>query len=144
MHGLQTKRSTQCTAPGLQICLCKQLHWPWGYQGTHLPHSPPSCHDFTLTPPHLGKAVPRSHKNTPRKRHPALEHQTGSEPAQPGGFRADRAAENRPDLGSTAGCCKARNSPCPRSLTLGLPRNTTKKYSTVKDFKVQLLKLSAC
>lgn len=89
-------------------------------------------HDLTLTPAHLGKAVPRSQKNTPRKRHPALEQLKGSEPAQPGVFRADK------------GTNKARNSPFPCSLTLGLSRNTTKKYFIVKDFKVQLLKCSAC
>lgn len=68
----------------------------------------PRCsHDLTLTPPHLGKAVPMSHKNTPRESHPALDYLKASNPA------TARAAENRPDTGTSKGCWKARNSPSP-------------------------------
>lgn len=88
----------------------------------------PGCsHDLPLTPPHLGKAVPTSHKNTPGKSQPALHYLKPSDPAQPRVFRADRAAENTPDTGTSKGCWKARNSLFPCSLALGPSRKHNQK-----------------
>lgn len=125
--------------------------WPWGHQGaqstcpTHLP--PPGCsHDLTLTP-HLGKAVPMSHKNTPRKSHQALEHLKHSEPAQPGLFRADRAAENRPHTGTRKDGHRDAGrpeQPLPLLSHTGTIQKHKQKYFTVKDFRPLFLECSAC
>lgn len=107
----------------------------------------PGCsHDLTLTP-HLGKAVPMSHKNTPRKSHQDLEHLKHSEPAQPGLFRADRAAENRPHTGTRKDGHRDAGrpeQPLPLLSHTGTIQKHKQKYFTVKDFRPLFLERSAC
>lgn len=105
----------------------------------HLPHSPPSCQAAAMTCPDtttLGKAVPMSHKNTARK---------SPSPGAPERLRAStaRAAQNRPDTGPVRDAGRPEQ-PLLLLSHAGTIQKHNQKYFTVKDFKVQLLKSSAC
>lgn len=147
--GSQTRTNPECTTPRPAELHLGTAPLALGLprNPNHSPCSPPSCQATAVTSPrhqhtwgklcqwatktHQGKATqPWTTWN------PLSQHSQGCS-EQTGLLRTGQTRGPVRDAGKP-------EEPLPCSLILGPSRNTTKKYFTVKDFKVQFLKCSAC